>query len=94
MKDLEIAFNNYIEEFKKLETAEKRKELTKSIKEMIVAFTALAQNEGINLNPLKSKEVLELKDGQETEDDFLEAAIAYLEITKNLIGEYLNIKLD
>ncbi len=94
MRELEESFINYIEEVKKLSTKEKRQELINSIKEMIVAYSALAKQEGINLNPLKSQEILDLKDGTETEDDFLEAAITYLEISKNLMGEYLNIKLD
>lgn len=94
MRDLDIVFNNYIEEFKKLETPDKRKELINSIKEMIVGITSLAENENINLNPLKSTEILDLKDGEETEDEFLKVAITYLEIAKNLVGEYLNNKVN
>jgi hypothetical protein len=94
MKELEKAFYEYIEEVKKLDTKAKREELLNSIKEIIVAYSALAKTEGINLNPLKSQEILDLKAGSESEDDFLEAAITYLEISKNLMGEYLNIKLD
>ena len=94
MKELEQSFYEYIEEVKKLDTKSKREELLNSIKEIIVAYSALAQNEGINLNPLRSREILDLKEGTESEDDFLEASIAYLEVAKNLMGEYLNIKLD
>jgi hypothetical protein len=94
MKELETSFKEYIEEVKKLSTEDKREELLNSIKEIIAAYTALSKQDGINLNPLKSKEILDLKDGSESEDDFLEAAIAYLEVAKNLMGEYLNIKLD
>ncbi len=94
MKELEQSFYEYIEEVKKLDIKSKREELLNSIKEIIVAYSALAQNEGINLNPLRSQEILDLKEGTESEDDFLEASIAYLEVAKNLMGEYLNIKLD
>lgn len=94
MQDLEKAFYGYIEEFKKLSTQEKRNELLNSIKEIVVAYLALAEQDGIKLNTLRSNEILDLDSGKESEDDFLEAAIAYVEISKNLMGEYLNIKLD
>lgn len=94
MKDLEKAFYDYVEEVKKLDTKEKRAELIKSIKEIILAYSALAQMDDITLNTLKSKEVLDIDNGNESEDNFLEAAIVYVEIAKNLMGEYLNIKLD
>ena len=64
-----------------------------SIKEIIVAYSALAQNEGINLNPLRSQEILDLKEGTESEDDFLEAELVYIEVAKNMIGEYLEYKV-
>lgn len=94
MKELEQSFHEYIEEVKKLDTKGKREELLKSIKEIIVAYTAMSNAEGVELNPLKSREILDLKEGSESEDDFLEAAITYTEIAKNLMGEYLNNKLD
>ena len=56
MKELETSFKEYIEEVKKLSTEDKREELLNSIKEIIVAYTALSKQDGINLNPLKSKE--------------------------------------
>lgn len=94
MKELEQSFHEYIEEVKKLDTKGKREELLKSIKEIIVAYTVMSNAEGVELNPLKSREILDLKEGSESEDEFLEAAITYTEIAKNLMGEYLNNKLD
>ena len=94
MKELEQSFHEYIEEVKKLDTKGKREELLKSIKEIIVAYTVISNSEGIELTPLKSREILDLKEGSESEDEFLEAAITYTEIAKNLMGEYLNNKLD
>lgn len=94
MKELEQSFHEYIEEVKKLDIKGKREELLKSIKEIIVAYTVISNSEGIELTPLKSREILDLKEGSESEDEFLEAAITYTEIAKNLMGEYLNNKLD
>ena len=94
MKELEQSFHEYIEEVKKLDTKGKREELLKSIKEIIVAYTVISNAEGVELTPLKSREILDLKEGSESEDEFLEAAITYTEIAKNLMGEYLNNKLD
>lgn len=89
MEELNLAFNNYIEEVKKLDTVEKRTELINSIKELIAVFESLANEEKIEINYLKSKEILDLNNSFVSEDDFIEAALVYLEVAKNIVGEYL-----
>lgn len=88
--DLNNEFENYIDKLKVMDIDFKRKELLSNIKELIYIFDLLAKEDNINLNYLKSKEILDI----ENEDDFLEAAIVYVEVAKNIIGEYLNKKLN
>ena len=89
MEELNLAFNNYIEEVKKLDTAGKRDELIYSIKKLIAIFESFAKEDNIEINFLKSREILDLNNTTVSEDDFIEAALVYLEVAKNIIGEYL-----
>ena len=89
MEELNLAFNNYIEEVKKLDTTGKRNELINSIKQLIAVFESMSQNDGVELHFLKNREILDLSNNPVSEDDFIEAALVYLEVAKNMIGEYL-----
>lgn len=92
MEELNLAFNNYIEEVKKLDTTGKRNELINSIKQLIAIFEYLAEYDRIELHFLKNREILDLSNNPTSEDDFIEAALVYLEVAKNMIGEYLEKK--
>lgn len=92
MEELDIAFDNYMNEFKKLTTKEKREEVIYSIKELIAGLEYLATQEQIKLHCIKSKEILDLNNEEVSEDDFIEAALVYIEVAKNMIGEYLQHK--
>ena len=92
MEETEKLFNNYIEEYKKLDISLKRAELINSLKEMIATIDAKAKMGNIDLYYLKSREILDLNNDNVSEDDFLEAALVYLEAGKHLIGEYIDKK--
>lgn len=92
MNELNDAFNAYIEEVKKLGTNEKRKELYDSIFELARAIQSLAQAEGIQLHYLQNREIEDLYQENVSEDDYLEAMLVYIEIIKNIFGEYLLLK--
>lgn len=94
MNELNVSFNEYINELKKLPIEEKREELIASIKELIAGFEYLAEQDNIKLHYLKSKEVLDLNNEFVSEDDFIEAAIVYVEVAKNIIGEYLGKEVE
>ena len=89
MEEINIAFNHYIEEVKKLDISSKRNELIESIKQLIGIFETLALEEGVELHYLKSREILNLNKQNVSEDEFIEASLVYLEVAKNVIGEYL-----
>ena len=92
MDEKSVALNNYIEEYKKLNVIEKRDEFISSLKELIVVFEHFAQMDNIQLEYVKNKEILDLSSDNVSEDDFLEAAMVYLEISKDIIGQYLSQK--
>ena len=92
MNEVQEAFDALVIAFKELRTEEKRKEVINSIKELIVVVEHLSAQEGIELEYLKSNEVLDINDSN-TEDDFLEAEFVYIENAKNLIGQYLDKKI-
>lgn len=92
MDELNLAFNKYIEEYKKLTVLEKREELIKSIKELIAGFEKIATVDNIELHYLRNREINDLKGENVSEDDFLEGTLVYIEVAKNLIGEYLGKK--
>ena len=88
--ELNNSFNEYLNAFKQLEIPDKRREIIHSINEITASFDMLASQANIPLNYLKSKEVSELKNGYESEDDYLEALLVYIENAKSVMGEYLN----
>ena len=89
MNELDITFKEYIEAFKQLDIVDKRKEIINRINEITAMFDMLATESNISVSYLKSKEILELKDGSESEDDYLEALLVYVENAKSVLGQYL-----
>ena len=85
MEETNIAFNEYIDEFKKMSIIEKREEVLKSIKELIAFIEKFSEIDNIPLEFLKSREILDIEQSN-TEDDFLEAEIVYIENAKILLG--------
>ena len=93
MDELGVAFKEYVQAFKELDITDKRIELLNSVKEISALIEYLASQEGMQLSFLKSREILDMKSGQEREDDYLEALLLYVENSKNLLGQYLDKKI-
>lgn len=70
MTEFNNAFNEYMEAFKALDIPDKRMEIINSVKEINAVIDKLAEDSKVDLNYLKSKEILDMKDGLESEDDF------------------------
>ena len=87
--DLNNSFNGYLEVFKRLQISDKRQEIIYAINEITASFASLAEDANINVEYIKSKEIIELNNGYETEDDYLEALLVYIENAKNVLGQYL-----
>lgn len=93
MNELNNSFNGYLEAFKQLQIPDKRQEVIYAINEITASFASLAEDANINVEYIKSKEITELNNGYETEDDYLEALLVYIENAKNVLGQYL-LKVD
>ena len=93
MEDVNTLFTEYMDAFKELDISEKRIEIINSIKEVSALLVKLANDDGISLNYLNSKEILNFKNGRETEEEFLEALLVYIENFKEMLGQYLLNKI-
>ncbi len=89
MTEFNNAFNEYMEAFKALDIPNKRMEIINSVKEINAIIDNLAEESKIDLGYLKSREILDMKNGLEGEDDFLEALLVYIENFKNLLAQYI-----
>lgn len=82
-------FEDLIESYKLLPTNEKRKKLLDEIKIMIAISEQLGEEKGITHREINSKEILDVNDGQELEDDYLEALFVYIEYLKESMGSLI-----
>ena len=89
MNQLDQAFDNYMQEVKKLDINGKRKELYDSLMNLGNTIVELAKNDGVELHYLKNREIEDLFNQNLSEDDYLEAMLVYFEMIKNMVGEYL-----
>jgi hypothetical protein len=84
-----IVFKEYIESFKQLDIDTKRNEFIKSLKSLIATFDGIAQQDDIKIEYMQSNEIRDLNEENVSESDFIEASMVYLEIAKDIIGQYL-----
>ena len=91
-ENLQPAFTEYIESVKQLDLNEKKIEVIDSIKELIASIDQVATLEGIELQYLASKEILDISEDSMPEDDYVEALLVYIEVAKSLLGQYLLTK--
>lgn len=82
-------FTPVIENYKKLSISDKRQEIVNELKLMIAIFEKLCDDNNIQYREIKSREILDLKNGNETESDYLEAIFIYVEYLKEVLGSYL-----
>ncbi|MCI9084192.1 MAG: hypothetical protein HFH46_01075 [Bacilli bacterium] len=92
INELQNAFTEYIESVKPLSLFEKKQEVIDSIKELIISIEMMASNDGIELHYLTSKEILDINEDSMPEEDYVEAILVYVEVAKNMLGEYLLAK--
>lgn len=90
MEELNKAFDEYMVEFKKLGVNAKRQEVLNSLKEFIAIVDYLAEGDNVKLNYLQSSEIKDIPENCEClEEEYLEGLMVYVEVAKNLVGEYL-----
>ncbi|MDO4341516.1 MAG: hypothetical protein Q4C44_02090 [bacterium] len=84
-------FNNYVLMFKQLPKKEKEETLINILKENLVVVEKLLENKNINRDILYNREILDLKNVNYTDDDYLEAVFVYLHSFRELFASYIEV---
>lgn len=84
------SFNEYVEAFKKLSLANKKKIVQNDFKELIALLKEIDNNDFV----LYNKEILDVEIENQTEDDFVEAIFVYLSSVKEMLADYINDHMD
>ena len=88
----EEKLNNFVEAYKKLSLIDKKVALEKEIKETLALLEKLHQNLGKENTILLNKEILDVKDGVSSEEDFVEAMFVYILMIQASLASYVDIK--
>jgi len=91
MDERQEPFDEYIKEFVSKDLNTKKEIVIDELKEMLGVMLEINKQSGINSNLLLNREVT---DTIEKESDFVESVFVYLQSFKELLGEYLEDKLD
>lgn len=86
-------FNEFMEEYKKLELSQKQDELLDKLKSIFVYLNVYAMQNNIEYTPIKSRELNDL-DEEATVDDYLEVMMVYSQNIEGLLGlviEYMKL---
>lgn len=82
-------FNNYIEVYKKLPLKEKKAQLKEQIEELVAALYALNEKYGKEPKILYNREILDLRNEDVSEEDFVEALFVYSYSTQELLASLI-----
>ena len=88
----EEKLNNFVESYKKLSLVDKKIALEKEIKETLALLEKLHENLGKENTILLNKEILDIKDGVSSEEDFVEAMFVYILMIQESLASYVDIK--
>lgn len=83
-------FNNIISKYKQIPLENKKEILLYEMKEMIAVYMSLAEANNIPVNLLKSKEILDIKNNNYNEEDYIEAVYVYFNVLKEIISGILD----
>lgn len=85
-----MTFDEVMLHFKHMSIEDKRIKNIDNLKFMIAFLEKICSDKHINYREIKSNEILELKNGKESEDDYLDALYIYINVLKEMLGAYLN----
>lgn len=94
MNERDNIFNEYMNEFVKLDVIEKRNIILEDTKELLALVSKLAMDAGKNNDILLNKEILDLDKPPVSESDYLEAIYIYIQAVREKIGEYAEFIVD
>lgn len=84
-------YNKYIELYKKMSLKDKKEALEKEIKDTLVFLMKLHEENGWKAELLLNKEVLDIRDANSTEDDFVEAMFVYILSIQEMLASYIDL---
>lgn len=85
-------FEDLMASYKLLDNNDKRQKNIEELKLMIALLENLCRENNIQYRPIKSKEILDINNGNESESDYLEALFVYIEYLKEVLGSILESK--
>ena len=85
-------FADVIENYKKMTVKSKRETNIYEIKKLSAILEQLCVENNIPYREIKSKEIIDLKKDDVSEDDYLEAEFVYISYLKEVIGAIVNSK--
>lgn len=85
-----MSFDEVLINYKNMSVADKRMKIIDNVKYMIAFLEKICDEKKINYRKISSREVLDLKNGYESEDDYLEGLFVYINVLKEMLGSYLN----
>ena len=91
MDERQPAFDEYIKEFVDKDLNTKKEIIIDELKEMLGVMLEVNKNNGIDSKLLLNREVTDTID---KESDFVESVFVYLQSFKELLGEYLEDKVE
>ena len=87
----EEKLNNYVDTYKKLSLVDKKIAIDKEIKETLALLEKLHERLGKENEILLNKEVLDVKDGVSSEEDFVEAMFVYILTIQESLASYVDL---
>jgi len=82
-------FDIYIDNFKKLTLKDKKKITVDEIKEIMAVLVELNKRQGKESIIFVNREISDLNEGDEIEDDYVEAMFIYIKCIQELLGQYV-----
>ena len=86
MEEKQKIFTEFMDEFVKLDTMQKNKEIVEKQKYILAFLLQFASSRGIQFEFLKSREINDIETENGTNDDYLEAIMVYTENIEELMG--------
>jgi hypothetical protein len=84
------AFSGLMEYYKLLPTQNKRDEIISVLEELISYYSKICTKFGVIPNMSLNKEILNIKRDDLTEDEFLHALFAYLNVLQDISAQFIN----
>ena len=84
-----MKFELLVESYKQMNEVDKKNALVKEMEKTISILQGVCREKGITVKNIYIKEILDLDNGKESLDDYLEAMFVYIMYLEEILGLYL-----